>query len=66
MSARIEPPVTAEFADIIDSLADAAKADISVDRAEELGWLVEPGSALVVTDHESEFSFLITVQKVGE
>lgn len=64
MAARTEKLATSEFGDLVDELAEAAEADVSVDPAEDHGWLVESGSTLVVTDHESGLSFLVSVQRI--
>lgn len=64
MSATTSPQATAEFADLLTSLADDAGADVFVDPAEDRGWMTRAGEALLVTDADGG-QYLVTVQEVS-
>lgn len=62
--AATDPTATNEFNELLYALVDHAEADVTIDDPAEKGWLVEPGSHLLVTDEITGNQYLISVQRV--
>lgn len=64
MPAYTEEATTQAFADLIVEMSeDAGRDDVIVTPAEDCGWMMPDGEALVVDAAGAEY--LITVRKVG-
>lgn len=64
MAAHTDTATTEAFANLLYLMSDESDTDLTVDDAAESGWMVPAGQDLVVTDHESGTTYLLTVRKV--
>lgn len=64
MAAYTDTRTTEQFADLLTDAMDATDRDVTVNDGNEGGFLVPAGETLLVTDHESGATYLLTVQKV--
>lgn len=66
MAAHTDTATTDQFGELLYLMSDESDTDLTVDDAADRGWMVPAGESLVVTDHESGTTYLLTVRKVTQ